>query len=287
MSQILSFIIRRKKTSLFLAILLSLIITFAYGFISQQRLEVNRHVLTSSRIPPAFDDFKIVHLSDIHNEIFGEGQRELIDIILAENPDLIVISGDSVDRYNNDWQHSLTLLRELAKTTPVYFSSGNHEYWSSIHQDSAAILAETGAHYLKNETILLEKSGQSMTLSGIDDPWYFTEEESFSDTLKTLQPTDPNRFSMLISHRPERQDAYARCGFDLTFSGHAHGGQIRLPFTEGLVAPNQGFFPKLTAGLHEKNGKYLLISRGLGNPLHYPRLFNSPEVIVLTLKRPQ
>lgn len=287
MSQIINFMRRRKKTSTFIIMVFLIVLIGSVGLMKGKYLEVNHYELSSSKIPAAFNDYKIVHLSDIHNETFGEHQRELIDRVLAEDPDLIVVSGDSVDRYTGNWENSLTVLSELAKVKPVYFSTGNHEYWSSIHKDSAAILAETGAIYLKNESLMIEKKGQHLSLSGIDDPWYFTEEGGFRKTLLDMSHELPEGFHILISHRPERQDQYIEAGYDLVFSGHAHGGQIRLPFTQGLIAPNQGFFPKLTSGLHEKKDKFIMISRGLGNPLKYPRFFNSPEIVVLTLKTPE
>ncbi len=284
MSQIKGFIKRRKKTSIFILVILSVFLTGCVGLMNSKYLEVNRHILASKEVPSAFDNYKILHLSDLHNEAFGLQQRDLIAKVLAEDPDLIVISGDSVDRHSGDWSNSETVLTELAKVKPVYFATGNHEFWTSIHQDAAAILAETGAVYLKNQSLFIEKEGQKISLSGIDDPWYFTEEGGFNKTLSQMASDLPEGFRILISHRPERQDQYIAAGFDLVFAGHAHGGQVRLPFTEGLLAPHQGLFPKLTAGLQEKEGKYLMISRGLGNPTKYPRIFNAPEIVVLTLK---
>ncbi len=275
---------KRTKTINFIIIVFLLTLIGCVGMIKGKHLEVNHHDLVSEKIPEAFDNYKIVHLSDLHNETYGLHQQDLIEKILAEDPDLIVISGDSVDRYTGSWDNSLTVLSALAKVKPVYFSTGNHEYWSSIHKDAAAILAETGAIYLKNESINIEKNGEHLSLSGIDDPWYFHEKGGFKNMLLKMEQDLPEGFHILISHRPERQEQYVEAGFDLVFSGHAHGGQVRLPFTQGLIAPDQGFFPKLTSGLHEKNGKFLMISRGLGNPLKYPRFFNAPEIVVLTLK---
>lgn len=287
MSQIINFMKKIKKTSAFIIIVFLLALIGCVGLMKGKYLEVNHYELASTKLPAAFNNYKIVHLSDLHNETFGQHQKDLIDKILAEDPDLIVVSGDSVDRYTGNWENSMTVLEELAKVKPVYFSTGNHEYWSSIHKDSAAILAETGAIYLKNENLWIEKNGQKISLSGIDDPWYFEEEGGFKRTLLDMSRELPEGFHMLISHRPERQEQYIEAGFDLVFAGHAHGGQIRLPFTQGLIAPNQGLFPKLTGGLHEKKDKFLMISRGLGNPLKYPRFFNGPEIVVLTLKTPE
>jgi hypothetical protein len=250
---------------------------------NQFRLAVDHFTLKSSKIPTAFEGYKIVHLSDIHGEPYGEGQKLLIDKIKAEKPDLVVVSGDTLDSHYDQWDNSLMVLKEISKTTPVYFSTGNHEYWTHNRKATVNTLKKTGAIYLKNETVPIERNGKTIYLSGIDDPWYFNEDNGFKNTLSKIHTGHSNDFIMLISHRPERQTQYAEAGFDLTFSGHAHGGQVRLPFTQGLIAPNQGLFPSLTTGLHKINEKYILISRGLGNPSKLPRFFNPPEIVVLTL----
>lgn len=255
-----------------------------YVYTSQFKLVVDHYSLKNEKIPAAFAGYKIVHLSDLHGEAYGEGQQVLIDKILAEKPDLIVVSGDTLDTHYNQWENSLTVLRTLAKTTPVYFSTGNHEYWTRYRQETIRALKKTGAVYLQNETVALSKDNQTIYLSGIDDPWYFINEQNgFNNALSKMRSTNPEAFNMLISHRPERQQDYAGAGFDITFSGHAHGGQVRLPFTQGLIAPNQGLFPSLTGGMHLYDGKALLVSRGLGNPSKMPRFFNPPEIVVLSL----
>ena len=270
------------KIIVFLSII-SLFSASVYGYLTQFNLVTDHFSLKSSKVPKAFDGYKIVHLSDLHGEAYGENQTELIDKIKAECPDLIVVSGDTLDRQYERWENSLIVLRELSKTTPVYFSTGNHEYWTQYRKDTIKTMKKTGAVYLQNETVSLTKNGETIYLSGIDDPWYFDEVGGFKRKLSEIYPGDEKTFSMLISHRPERQDDYANAGFDLTFSGHAHGGQVRLPFTQGLIAPNQGLFPSLTAGLHEMNNRYIMISRGLGNPSKMPRYFNAPEIVVMTL----
>ncbi len=264
--------------------LLCLAAAGGYIYTSQFKLVVDHYTLKSDKIPAAFAGYKIVHLSDIHGEAFGEGQQVLIDKILAEKPDLVVVSGDTLDSHYDQWDNSLTVLSELAKTTPVYFSTGNHEYWTRYRKDTIKTLQKTGAVYLQNETVSLSRNDKTIYLSGIDDPWYFNKEENgFKNTLSKMHSGNSEAFTMLISHRPERQTEYADAGFDLTFSGHAHGGQVRLPFTQGLLAPNQGILPSLTGGLYNLENKYLLVSRGLGNPSKLPRFFNPPEIVVLTL----
>lgn len=268
----------------------------------QSHIVVDRFELSLESIPKAFDGYKIVHLSDLHGVRFKDGQAGLIRKIEAEQPDLIVISGDTLDKQFDHWENSLSLIRALSQNTPVFMSTGNHEYWAGKRTNIPAELSRAGATLLQNTSIKLHPPGINrmpegsnscaIRLFGIDDPWFFESDEAYLNTLyqmktKALTEDQSECFSLLISHRPELQSLYQRAGYDLTFSGHAHGGQVRLPFTEGLVAPNQGFFPKLTSGLHEKQGRYLLISRGLGNPKGFPRVFNPPEVVSLTLRHKQ
>lgn len=273
--------------------------TFAILFLQikmdQNRIVVDEFTLEDKTLPEAFEGTKIVHLSDLHGATFNDGQQTLLDKILAQSPDFVVVSGDTLDRVHGDWLASLSLLEELSSRVPVYVVTGNHEIWTPHLSQTLARLKATGAVVLENESVKLTKKGahnkeESIRLFGIHDPCYFASHEDFTQTLvqmkqKALANDGDELYSLLISHRPELQSDYAEANYQLTFSGHAHGGQVRLPFTEGLIAPNQGFFPKLTAGLHTFNNHYLLISRGIGNPHVIPRVFNPPEIVSLTLKR--
>lgn len=283
-------------------IIASLLIIGIQIHADQERIVVDSFELNLPNIPKAFDGYKIVHLSDLHGVRFKDGQSTLIRKVEAENPDLIVISGDTLDKQFDHWENSLSLIRVLSQNTPVYITTGNHEYWAGKRANIPLELSRAGAIVLQNTSVKLHPPGIStmpagnsasvIRLFGIDDPWFFDSDESYMATLNQMKAQAMAEdkaacFSLLISHRPELQSLYQKAGYDLTFSGHAHGGQVRLPFTEGLVAPHQGFFPKLTAGMHEKEGKFLLISRGIGNPKGFPRIFNPPEVVSLTLRHKQ
>lgn len=269
--------------------------------LDQNHIVVDQFTLSSAKIPKVFDGFKIVHLSDLHGAAFKDGQKTLLTKIKAENPDLIVISGDTLDRHIENWENSLSLLTELAKSYPVYASTGNHEYWTPHRDQTLKTMENTGVQVLAGNGVSLRRPATLSTaggtsseaaqiwLYGIHDPNFFDSDDAYLAQLAALQNEQAQisgnqDFVMLISHRPELQKLYASYGFDLSFSGHAHGGQVRLPFTQGLIAPNQGLLPKLTAGLHEFDGKYLMISRGIGNPSGVPRVFNPPEIVSLTLK---
>lgn len=269
--------------------------------LDQNHIVVDHFQLSSSKIPKSFEGYKIVHLSDLHGVAFKDGQQTLLAKVRGENPDIIVISGDTLDRHLENWDNSLGLLEELAKDYPVYVSTGNHEYWTPHRNQTLQTMENTGVQILAGTSVPLRRpstqtssenptSGEdTLWLYGIHDPNFFDTDEDYLAQLAAFQKEQAQisgnqDFVMLISHRPELQSLYASYGMDLTFSGHAHGGQVRLPFTQGLVAPNQGILPKLTAGLHTLDGKYLMISRGLGNPSGVPRIFNPPEIVSLTLK---
>lgn len=262
----------------------------------ENRIVVDAFTLENSNLPEAFEGTKIVHLSDLHGVSFKDGQKTLMAKVLAQSPDFVVVSGDTLDRVHGDWLESLTLLEGLSKQVPVYVVTGNHDIWTAHLPLTLERLRATGATVLENESVKLSKIDPktqkevSIRLFGIHDPCYFASHDDFSQTLvdmkqKALAIDGVELYSLLISHRPERQHEYTNANYQVTFSGHAHGGQVRLPFTQGLIAPNQGFFPKLTAGVHEEEAHYLVISRGLGNPHVVPRVFNPPEIVSVTLSR--
>lgn len=274
--------------------LVALTVFIGYGVFCNYTLSTSHYQVKSAKIPTAFDGYKILQIADLHGTAFGKEQSNLLARIDKEKPDVILLTGDTLDDHYEKWENALSLIRILTPNTPVYFVLGNHEYWTNEPSRAAQAMEQAGAVYLRNRFVKLSQQGESILLCGIEDPtnWSIFDpkvsEEGFLQTLQSISPDETLRassFSVLLSHRPEFQQDYAKNGFDLTLSGHAHGGQIRLPFTQGLFAPNQGFFPKLTAGMHSMGDKRLIVSRGLGNNLKLIRFNNSPEIVVVTLKR--
>jgi len=225
------------------------------------------------------DSFSIVHLSDLHNKSFGDNNEKLLEKIKSANPDLIFITGDIIDSHRAGSDQALNLVRGLKEQGPVYFVSGNHEKWCGTYPALQAELRMAGVVILNNETVLLEnQTGRKILLAGINDP-DFSSLEEWQEDLQLLGAEAENYFSVLLSHRPERFSDYVAAGFDLSLVGHAHGGQWRLPGVGGLVAPNQGLFPKYDSGQYQKVTSTMLVSRGLGNSIMPLRLFNLPEII--------
>lgn len=246
-------------------------------------------VFKNDRISEAFDGYKILQISDLHNKEFGSNQNRILSKIEKINPDSIVITGDLVDSNNTDVDTAMDLINGAITIAPVYYVSGNHEAWSGSYNDLKSRLESAGVVVLDNQKTEIFSDRDSIDLIGLSDPSFIgsdsLENGSHAETEKLLDALveENTNFKILLSHRPELFDLYSKSNLNLIFSGHAHGGQFRLPFIGGLIAPDQGFFPELTEGIHTKNNTSMIISRGLGNSVIPIRVFNRPELIVVTL----
>jgi uncharacterized protein len=262
------------------AALLLLLPAFLYW--QNNSITINEMKVVSRQIPEEFQGYKIVQLSDLHSKSFGKGHEQLIDKVLRSSPDIIVFTGDLVDQKNYDEHTSMKLMTELTEIAPVFFVTGNHEWWSGRFTVLEEKLRNAGVTVLRNEAIGIEKGDKKIALAGIDDPaGGASSEESLHASLQNIMVKDT--FTILLSHRPELFPLYEENKIDLIFSGHAHGGQVRLPIIGGVVAPDQGFLPKYDAGKYELGGSVMIVNRGLGNSIIPQRLFNRPEIIEVTL----
>jgi hypothetical protein len=273
------------------------IVTFALlviGLILFCYWQNNSIVITESeyvnqKIPKEFEGYVIAHISDLHNKEFGKKQKRLLKKLKSTSPDIIVITGDLVDRRKYDLNKAMSFVEGAVKIAPVYYVSGNHEAWSNRYETIRSSLREAGVQVLDDSATEMSVGGSSIRLLGLSDPDFLTSH--YRDGTNTSRIEDylhrwssDERFQILLSHRPELFDRYVKYNMDLVFSGHAHGGQFRLPFLRrGLVAPDQGFFPKYTSGCYTKNGTTMFVSRGLGNSIIPIRVFNRPEILVVTL----
>lgn len=242
----------------------------------------------SEKLPEPFDGFVIAHISDLHNAIFGDGQGRLLETMRAVAPDLIAVTGDLIDSRHTDIERALEFIRGAVQIAPVYYVTGNHESRVSEYPQLEKQIEETGVVILRNKSTALEREGACIRLMGLDDPSFASKggagsRASVAEAALKNMMTDDSNFVVLLSHRPELFDIYASKGIDLVLCGHAHGGQVRLPFVGGLVAPNQGVFPQYTAGVHIKRQTNMVVSRGLGNSIAPVRINNRPELVVITL----
>lgn len=259
----------------------------AFIFWCNNSLTVSNFSVSPESLPDGFDGFRIVQISDLHNKNFnGRLTRKIQEL----NPDIIVITGDIIDSYHTRTRISVDFIEKIRSVAPIYYVTGNHERRIDEFPGFKDEIKKIGVNVLENEIAFIERSGDEICLTGVDDITFFGSslmDESriaFSQKLVELNTRSGEKTNILLSHRPELFDLYAEAGYDLVFSGHAHGGQIRLPFVGGILSPGQGLFPEYSEGIH-KNGKTeMIVSRGLGNSLFPFRIFNRPEIIVCDLK---
>ena len=267
-----------------------LVVISAWIVLGNTNLEITEYYVTSSKIPDSFDGFEIAQISDLHNAEFGEGNTDLLALLSEVEPHVIVLTGDLIDSRHTDMDIALDFAGKAVQIAPVYYVSGNHEARIPEYAELKMGLTETGVTVLENQKIQITNDGESITLMGIQDPsfrtdYLFGDAESVSRQAITSLQNESDGFTVLLSHRPELFDLYVDTGVDLVFSGHAHGGQFRLPFVGGLVAPNQGFFPKYDAGQFVEENTTMVVSRGLGNSIIPFRINNPPEIVVVELQR--
>ena len=248
--------------------------------------------IRDEKIPAAFDGFILCQVSDVHNEARGEGNAALLRALREAAPDLICITGDFLDSRRTDLDFALELAGQLAEIAPAVYVTGNHEARRMDLSALEAGLAARGVRVLRDGWTPLARGGEEIALLGLDDPGFaagedWTLAEGLDQTqarLSALLAQAGDRFSLVLSHRPELLPAYAEAGADLVLSGHAHGGQVRLPGIGGLFAPGQGILPRLTSGVYARGETRLVVSRGLGNSTFPLRVFNPPEIVTVTLR---
>ncbi|QNL44321.1 metallophosphoesterase [Oscillibacter hominis] len=275
---------------LFKAAIPVLIVGAAFLWWSNSSLQTDAFTFPSSRLPEPFEGFRIVLLSDLHGKEFGTENEALLKAVREQEPDLIAVTGDILDRYRQTpVSYAGALGAALAGIAPTYFVTGNHDWamGTGVAEELKTALRNGGVTVLSDETVPFERNGQRILISGVDDPNGYADQPTPEDVAASLmEQFGEDDFRLLLAHRNDRfASEYYRLGYDLTLSGHGHGGLFRLPFTDGLVGTNHDLFPSYTAGFYNVEGRQVLVSRGLGNSGPSFRLFNRPEIVVLTLTR--
>lgn len=257
---------------------------------NNKKLKQSNLSLSFNNLPANFDNFRIAQISDIHCDKVGFSDLSFINKIKKFSPDIIIITGDILDSYKNDTDVAYNILCQLAIISPCYFVSGNHELrLPEEYERLQTILNKLNITNLNNTSLLLEKNNDFINLVGVEDYNHFKNEDNlnhrnnFKETLDELYSS--THFNILLSHRPEKFPMYVEAKYDLIFSGHAHGGQWRIPFIGGIYSPSQGFFPKYTNGKYIKENSTLIVSRGLGNSSFPIRINNPIELVLVTLKK--
>ena len=279
---------KRRHPWIRLAVLLAVLaagILFFYW--SNHSLQIERFTFLDSALPEGFDGAVVVQLSDLHCGSFGENNSGLLSAVAAAEPDYIFLTGDLVDQAKPIPEGYVeTLAGGLAAIAPTYYVTGNHEWAIGEVPKLKEILAANGVTVLSNQFVTLERNGDAIVLAGIDDPNGYADQKTPEELAAEVYAAHGDPFWILLAHRNNRfASQYSLLGADLVCAGHAHGGIIRLPFTDGLVSHDLDLFPSYTAGLYAENGSVLFVTRGLGNSGPSFRVFNRPEVAVVTLRR--
>ncbi len=263
-----------KKLFLFITIILVLI------YLDNILISSNEITIEIQNLPDSFEGVKVVQISDLHDSTFGNNQKRLVKKIKRANPDYIFITGDIIDSSRYDLQNSIDLVEKIKEIAPIFYVTGNHEIATEDTKRIKEALFNLDVQVLSNQMVWLEKEQEKIRIIGIEDPLNGVEVADALAEFPTVEyPT------IVLSHRPEFFDVYVNNQLDVVFSGHAHGGQFRVPGLGGVFAPGQGLFPKYTAGAYKEERTTMVVSRGLGNSIIPIRIFNMPEIVLATLTK--
>lgn len=286
MDNIMTAKIKKVILAVVAASLFMLIIWTIWG---NTALELNCYTITSEELPEEFDGYRMAQVSDLHNAEMGKDNEKLLTMLQNAQPDIIVITGDLIDSRDTDLAVALRFAEQAIKIAPCYYVTGNHEARIPEYPKLKEGLTELGVFVLEDARLEIEQSGETIVLLGVDDPSFEVDYLSgdahtlMKDKLEALM-NEEDGYTILLSHRPELFEIYADHGVNLVLSGHAHGGQFRLPFAGGIVAPNQGLFPEYDAGKYMDHNTCMIVSRGVGNSIIPIRFNNRPEVVLIELK---
>lgn len=264
------------------------VLLFMWIIWSNITVGITHYTVSSDRIPSAFEQYKIAVVSDVHNARFGKDNRYLISVIEKERPDIIAITGDLVDSSKTDIEAANRLVQELVRIAPCYYVTGNHEAWiGSRYRELEKKLLDAGVVIFHGNFVNLGNNNETIQLAGLDDSDFRNGDLNVQGkmpeaALEEMELTED--YCILLAHRPENFSTYVSADIDLVLSGHAHGGQVRLPFIGGVAAPGQGLFPKYDAGEYSENNTTMIVSRGIGNSVVPVRINNRPEVVIVTLQ---
>lgn len=262
----------------FLGILLIFAVAAAAAWLdSNYRLVTERYTLASPVLPKEAEGLRVVHLTDLH----GEWPGALIGAVRDAEPDIIAVTGDIVDgdaaSFEAERDYITMAIRELCAVAPVYYVPGNHEWASPGAHELIEAVAEAGGTVLRNDYVLF----RGIVIAGCDDPNGPYDQPSPGDVVGRIRNAEGGKFILMLYHRHDRLIQWSKLGVDCVLCGHAHGGMVRLPFTDGLYAPGHVFLPTCTNGIYRERATAEVVSRGIGGPKY--RLFNNPEVLVLEL----
>lgn len=255
---------------------------------SNFRFVSTEYDLEYADLPESFDGYRIVQISDLHLSEYGRDNSRLIDAVIKQEPDIIVLTGDLINRSatGTSGEQSEKLrpfLEALVKIAPCYFVSGNHEWASGELSELSDVLSLVGVRYLKNEFVTLDIGADSIVLAGVEDPNGPADMITPDRLVTNLREAYPDGFVILLGHRNYWLTEYPDLDVDLILCGHAHGGIWRIPFVGGVFGTEFNLFPKYTEGVCSNGGYDMVVSRGLGNSGPIVRFLNNPELVTVVL----
>ena len=284
-------LIKKKKSRSMLFWIKTALILLSVSLIwlwwSNVSIKNTSYTVYSKDLPHEFSGFRIVQVSDLHNEERGTDNKGILGLIEKQKPDIIAITGDIID--GDEIDNVIPFLEGAVRIAPCYYVTGNHEGYASdeTYKELEEIMLELGVEVLHNRSVIVERNGQRICIGGIDDVRFTSARQGFvTEKLPDIDAlfTENDTYNVLLAHRPDYFDTYTQSKAHLVLCGHAHGGQVIVPFVGGLYAPTQGFLPKYTKGVFEENGTTMIISTGAGNGTFLPRVNNRPEIVTLTLE---
>lgn len=273
--------------------ILTIVIVFFFAFFGWVLYQNKALGITTYEIDcsfrPKLSGFTIVQISDLHNETFGKKQKRIMEKIENCQPDMIAITGDFIDCRNPNVNIAMEFITQAVDIAPVYYVPGNHERWATEeYRELCRGMKDAGVHLMMNKAEGIIYDGEKILCLGIEDPDFYNivddkaQKEEVKSRIENLEYSAED-FTVLLSHRPELFDIYVGEEVDVALTGHAHGGQFRLPFIGGIAAPNQGLFPKYDAGMFVESDTHMIVSRGIGNSIIPLRFNNPPEIVVVKL----
>lgn len=255
-------------------------------YIDNNVFEVSSFVISNDEIPKSFNKTKILQVSDLHNKSFGKNNEVLLKKIDEIKPDYIFLTGDMVSSKDKDFSTFYNFAYEIGSKYNCYYILGNHEL--DLKNEDRKAIYETLEKYkitvLDNRQIEIIENGEVINLYGMwYNPKYYIREDFTEEKMENLMGDAKEEFNILLTHNPDDFEIYANWGADLIFSGHVHGGMIRLPFVGGIISPNRTLFPKYDAGIYEYGDSKLVVSRGMSRGQTGIRVLNQPELVVIEL----
>lgn len=273
---------RRRRGCLSRLLSTVLVLAVLAGWFWWQQNGLSSETIQVTSAPDGFAGYRIAVISDLHAKEFGEGNEKLLEFVQDLAPDLIAVVGDIL--HEPEQMAMIPPVAEgLAAIAPTYYVTGNHEWAAGVAPELEDLLTDCGVHVLSNDYVMLEQGGDTLALLGAEDSNGYADQKTVAELADQVRQEQGDVYELLLSHRNNHYEQYAQAQVDLTLAGHAHGGLIRLPGTDGLVGPKREILPHYTAGLYDLSYGQMVVSRGLGNQFPCFRLFNRPDVPLVVL----